>query len=124
MEQAMNISDEEILLACKNDSNYMTKVMMGRANIAFIVQNSTSDNTKTVKIILKSDSDISEGVLGYKYVVDNCEIITAFPGTVSRGKTVYPPVLIPKGCDLSVVPMESQFSGNLFIEAKKNRLFF
>lgn len=121
MPQATICSDEEILKICESDPLYTTTVMMGRATISYVIEYTVVDNAKLTKIYLKSDSDIAEGVLGYRYCVDNCEIINSFPKVINKGKTSYPPILIPKDCEIQIVPIDRQFSGNLMISSKKSK---
>ena len=118
---ATNYTEEEIIKACQSDPKYTTTVVMGRASISYVSQCTVVDNSKIVKIHLKSDSDISEGVLGYRYCVDNCEIITPFPKGIAKGKTSYNPFLIPKNCEIQIVPIDKRFLGNLEITAKKSK---
>lgn len=122
MPQATICSDEEIIKACESDPAFTTTVMMGRASIAYVAESSIADNAKIVKVHLKSDSDIAEGVLGYRYVIDNCEIVNAFPGNVRKGKFTYPAILIPRESEIQIAPIDRQFSGNLQITPKKSKL--
>lgn len=124
MPQAKNCTDDEIMEACKSDPSFTTTVVMGKATISYTVDYKVVDNSKITKILIKSDSIISEGVLGYKYCIDNCEITNAFPKEIKSGKTLYPPVLIPKSCEIQITPLDRQFSGNLSITYKKNKFLF
>lgn len=121
---AANVNGDELMAACQSDSAYMTGVMMGRANIVYVADTSVAENAKLVKLHLKSDSGIAQGVLGYKYYLDNCEVINPFPHAINRGKTVFPPILIPKDSELQIGPLDRQFAGNLSITSKKSTLFF
>lgn len=121
---AANPNSEELIAACRSDSAYITGVMMGRANIVYVADTSVVENAKMVKIHLKSDSGIAPGVLGYQYCLDNCQVMTPFPGAINRGKTVFPPILIPRDSELQIGPMDRQFAGNLSITSKKSTLFF
>ena len=121
MPQATVCSDEEILKACESDPLYTTTVMMGRAVITYVAEYTIVENSKITKIHLKSDSEIAEGVLGYRYCVDNCEIINSFPKAINKGKTSYPPILLPRDCEIQIVPIDRQFSGNLMISSKKSK---
>ncbi|MBE6956970.1 MAG: hypothetical protein E7450_05920 [Ruminococcaceae bacterium] len=122
--KAENLPDDAILAACRNEEASIIGVMMGRANIVYVAETSLEENAKVVKIHLKSDSNIAEGVLGYRYRMDNCEVAFPFPGAVGCGKTVFPPILIPKDSELQIGPLDRQFAGNLSITSKKNKLFF
>lgn len=122
MPQATNCSDEEILKACNSDPLYTATVMMGRAAISYVAEYTVVENAKLTKIHLKSDSDIAEGVLGYRYFVDNnCEVINSFPKAINKGKTSYQPILIPRDCEIQIVPIDRRFSGNLMISSKKSK---
>lgn len=124
-DHAVNLREDEIIKACLEDDRYITTVMMGYARVTYVMQESVVDNAKLVKIYLKSDSDISPGVLGYRYTLDKgYSVVNAFPGAISKGKTEYPAVLVPKNCVPVVSCVENQFSGNVYIEAKKSKLFF
>ncbi len=118
------LDDDTIINACRENKAFLTTVVMGRANIVCLCESSVAENAKLIKIHLKSDCDVSEGVLGYRYMLGNFEFVSTFPGVVKRGKTQYPPILIPKNCDIQIAPVDRQFSGNLAITYKKSKLLF
>ena len=124
MPQATAYSDEDIQNACASDPAFTTEVMLGRANVVYVAESTVAENAKIVRLHIKSDSNIAEGVLGYRYRIDNCEIVNAFPKSIGRGKTSFPPILIPRECEIQVSPMERQFAGNLMITAKKSKFLF
>ncbi len=122
--KAVNYSDEEILNAYKEGKLSTSIVIMGTASITYVAETVIIDNSKMIRIYLKSDRVVSSGVLGYKYFMGDEEIVNSFPGDVMEGKTTYPPILIPSECELQIVPVDKQFSGNLTITEKKSKLFF
>ncbi len=118
-------TDEEILEMCRSNPDCMISVMMGRADIEWSDHAKVVDNVKIITFELNSNTEISQGVLGYQYSYGSELIMKLpFPDRVHQGKHNYPPILIPKDCDISVVPYDDQFKGNLNIKKKKKRLFF
>ena len=124
MPQATACSDEDILHACEKNPAFMTEVMLGRANVVYVAETTVAENSKIVRIHLKSDCRIAQGVLGYLYRVDNCDIVNAFPASIDKGKKTFPPILIPRECEIKVSHMESQFAGNVQITVKKSKFLF
>lgn len=118
-----DVDDNAVLQICRSDPSCLTAVMMGRAEIAWSDSVSTQDTVKLVTLEVTSNCDISNGVLGYRCVYGKDLVVTLpFPGDVGKGKQKYSPILVPRDCEVTVVPYDAQFGGNLMIK-KKNKLF-
>ena len=111
-------SDAAIIAMCEQNPEVLSSVMVGQANILCTIGTSTQENAKIVNFEINSDCTISQGVIGFQYPCDNMNIVTAFPGVIQKGKNVMPPVLVPKDCDMHVVPCDKQYAGNLNIKEK------
>ncbi len=116
-----DIQDNELLEICRTDPGSLTSVIMGRAEITWSANTATQDDFKLVTIELTSNCEIAAGVLGYQYQYGSDLIVKMpFPGPIHQGKQGgYGPILIPRSCDISVVPYDSQFNGNFTINYKK-----
>ena len=121
---ASEASDIDVLNYCKSNPECLMAVMMGKAEITWSEKNTKLDFVKVVEMEITSNCEIESGVLGYQYSKDNVKINMPFPGKIeARKRTKYPPILIPKDCDIAVVPCDVQFGGNLVIQKKKKSIF-
>ena len=114
------VTDEAIFEIYRTHTDKLAQVMIGEAKIVWKAKTKVQDNVKIVEIELNSTSKVSQGVIGYQYSYgSSLQVKMPFPGDVPPGKQNYPAILIPKECEIAVVPYDSQFSGNLSIERKK-----
>jgi len=122
VESKAEVTEENILAFCQKDSECIAQVMMGRADITWTASTSVFENVKSVSLSVRSSCDISNGVLGYQYAFgQNLFVKMPFPGMIRQGAWCdYPPILIPKDCEIEVVPYDSHFSGNLIITKKRS----
>lgn len=116
-----DFDDDEMLRICRNDSSVLISVMMGRAEIIWTANTSIQESVKLITIDITSNCDIAQDVLGYQYAYGKDLFVKLpFPGMIKQGKQCgYGPVLVPKDCEVAVVPYDAQFSGNLVIKQKK-----
>lgn len=120
---ARELHDDEMLDICRRDASCLTTVMMGKADITWSESVSVQDTVKLVTLDVTSSCEISGGVLGYQYAYGKGLIVKMpFPDRIRQGKQSFRPILIPRDCEIAVVPYDTQFNGNLKIK-KRNKLF-
>lgn len=107
---------------CVNNSDCFIKVITGRADVSWSTSSTIIDDYKIVTMDITTNSDISEGALGYRYSCGkDLEIRMPFSFHISAGKhTGIGPILIPKDCEVAITPYDQQFAGNFVIKKKKN----
>ncbi|MBE6679646.1 MAG: hypothetical protein E7598_03895 [Ruminococcaceae bacterium] len=121
---ASEANDAAVLDYCKSNPECLISVMMGKAELSWTEKCVKQDFVKMVEIEITSNFEIEPGVLGYQYAKDGVNIKLPFPGKIeARKRKKYPPILIPKDCDVAVVPCDPQFGGNLVIQKKKKSIF-
>ncbi len=113
--------EARLLQACLESPEkkaYFAEVVTGKANVTFAVRSRRVGEGQLATITVKSDRSILPHVLGYSFRCGNNRIRHSFPGTVSRGKQEYPPIVVPRDSDLKVIPMDDRFEENLSVTKK------
>lgn len=104
---------------------YISTAIIGNAQVDYYLKTKRQKDLQAVSIVLNSDADISNNILGYTYRCGNKLIRISFPGTISGNmkKSEYGPILIPAGESLSIIQLDQQLSGNIVVKQVKKPFF-
>lgn len=113
-------NEPEIRRACVSSPGFLISAMAGQADITYSMREANIGEASAVTISLDLSSAIEGDMLGYRYFC-GVQILQAFPA-LKQGTTELPPIIVPKGSAIEIVPYRPEYTENLHIREKKKFL--
>lgn len=97
---------------------YIGSATIGHTRVRYWQKKGKAVDALEVSFVLKSDADIDEGVLGYRYMCGDTEMRLPFPERIVGGnrKNRSKSILVPVGCNVTIVPLEQSCDGSVEIQ--------
>ena len=99
-------------------------VTIGRAHVLYDIKSKPcSADLMSHKAIIKSSSSFDAGILGYSYDFNGKNITVEFPGRVSSGINVYPPIYLPRSTRTPIVCLVGASNNEVILAYKRITTF-